>query len=37
MPYLAPPSDCSFCAIVLSSSQVLGGSVTPAFSARSVR
>ena len=37
MPYSAPPSACMPLAIALSSSQVVGAAVMPAFSAMSVR
>ena len=37
MPYLAPPFSCSALAAALSSSQVAGAAVMPAFSAMSVR
>ena len=37
MPYFAPPFSFIAFAIALSSSQVAGGSVMPAFSAMSVR
>ena len=37
MPYLAPPFSCIARAVSLSSSQVLGASVMPAFLAMSVR